>query len=293
MKNIKLWTALISPLNSDGTVCYPELENLIRLQEAVGNGLLILGSTGEGLAFSDEEKSEIIRFVSDLKISAPVMVGVGGFNLEQQVNWIEQCNDLNVDAFLIVTPLYAKPGPLGQLAWFQKLLDVARKPCMLYNVPSRTAVKMAPSVLHDLKEHPNLWSVKEASGDVMEYLGYREAAPDISFFSGDDALTAFFRVAGCDGLVSVASNIWPKATSLYVDYCLSGKTKTLFPVWKNAVDALFSVSSPVPAKLLLKEKGLIKSATLRPPLSEADLKDISSLIKADEDITNWYSNNKR
>ena len=292
MKSIKLWTALITPLNEDGSVSFSELEKLIQRQEAAGNGVLILGSTGEGLAFSDEEKIKIIEFAAGLSLSVPIMAGVGGFNLQQQVDWINHCNSLNVDAFLVVTPLYAKPGPEGQLHWFKTLLDASQKPCMLYNVPSRTAVKMDPSVLTTLNGHPNFWSVKEASGSVMEYLNYREAAPEIAFFSGDDALTAFFNVAGCQGLVSVASNIWPKATNLYVEQCLTGKTENLFPVWKNAVDALFEVSSPVPAKLLLREKGVIKSATLRPPLNENELKDLSLLIKADEDINNWYLKNK-
>ena len=292
MKSIKLWTALITPLNEDGSVSFSELEKLIRRQEAAGNGVLILGSTGEGLAFSDEEKIKIIELAAGLSLSVPIMAGVGGFNLQQQVDWIDHCNSLNVDAFLVVTPLYAKPGSVGQLHWFKTLLDASQKPCMLYNVPSRTAVKMDPSVLTTLNEHPNFWSVKEASGSIMEYLNYREAAREIAFFSGDDALTAFFNVAGCQGLVSVASNVWPKATNLYVEHCLSGKTDNLFPVWKNAVDALFAVSSPVPAKLLLREKGVIKSATLRPPLNEDELKDLSLLLKADEDIKNWYLKNK-
>ncbi len=292
MKNIKLWTALITPLKQDGMVSFSELEALIRMQESAGNGVLILGSTGEGLAFSGREKREIMEFVSGLDIAVPIMAGVGGFNLQEQSEWIQHCNSLNVDAFLLVTPLYAKPGPKGQLHWFKSLLDVANKPCMLYNVPSRTAVKMHPSVLQDLRGHRNLWSLKEASGSVMEYLKYREVAPELAFFSGDDALTAFFKVAGCHGLVSVASNIWPKATNLYVEHCLTGRTESLFPVWSKAVDALFSVSSPVPAKLLLREKKVIENATLRPPLHEEELKDLTMLLKADEDINNWYSQNK-
>ncbi|TVQ48869.1 MAG: 4-hydroxy-tetrahydrodipicolinate synthase [Saprospirales bacterium] len=292
MKNIKLWTALITPLNQDGTVSFTELEKLIRLQEAAGNGILILGSTGEGLAFSNEEKTEIIKFVSSLNIMVPIMAGVGGFNLTEQIVWINQCNSLNIDAFLLVTPLYAKPGPKGQLHWFRTLLDASQKPCMLYNVPSRTAVKMDTSVLNELNGHYNLWAVKEASGNIIEYLNYRNEAPELLFFSGDDALTAFFNVAGCQGLVSVASNIWPKATNLYVEHCLSGKTDNLFPVWNKAIDALFEVSSPVPAKLLLREKGIIKNATLRPPLHEEELKDLSVLLQADKDINNWYLKNK-
>ena len=292
MKDIQLWTALITPLWENGEVNYEELNKLIRIQGEAGNGVLILGSTGEGLAFSDKEKTEILEFVSALDTSAPVMMGVGGYNLDQQLNWIRQCNRASVDALLIVTPLYAKPGYRGQLHWFKTLLDAAEVPCMLYNVPGRTAVKLVPDVLSELRDHPRFWAVKEASGDIMEYIGYREAAPDKAFFSGDDALTAFFARAGCSGLVSVASNVWPSATNLYVKHCLEGKTDTLFPVWNHAVDALFSVSSPVPAKRLLKEKKVIRSAALRSPLHEEELTDVSGLIEADKKIIEWFDANK-
>ncbi len=292
MKDIQLWTALITPLAENGEVNFAELEKLIGLQSDAGNGVLILGSTGEGLAFSEKEKYEILDFVSKLPKRTPVMMGVGGFEINQQVNWIKRCNKAGVDALLVVTPLYAKPGFNGQLYWFKTLLDAAELPCMLYNVPSRTAVKMIPGVLAELRDHPNFWSVKEASGSVEEYLGYREAAPDAKFFSGDDALTAFFAQAGCDGLVSVASNPWPKETNLYVQKCLSGQTDGLFPVWNRAVDALFAVSSPVPAKRLMKEKGQISSAVLKPPLSEDDLQDSAQLNEADKQIGEWYRANR-
>ncbi len=292
MKETKLWTALITPLKRDGSVHYSDLEVLIKRQEEAGNGILIIGSTGEGLALSEEEKMEIVNFVSELNPDVPIMVGVGGFNLQMQVDWIKRCNGLNIDAFLLVTPLYAKPGVEGQTHWFNSLLDAAEKPCMLYNVPSRSAVKMSPEVLFRVKDHPNLWAVKEASGSISDYQQFRRSAPEIPLFSGDDALTAFFAPAGCSGLVSVASNVWPKATHLYVEKCLRGETETLFPVWNDAVDALFSASNPVPAKLLLNENKVIETAVLKPPLIETELMDLSELIRVDREIEKWYKNNK-
>ena len=292
MKEAKLWTALITPLKRDGSVHYSDLEVLIKRQEEAGNGILIIGSTGEGLALSEEEKMEIVNFVSELNPDVPIMVGVGGFNLQMQMDWIKRCNGLNIDAFLLVTPLYAKPGVEGQTHWFNSLLDAAEKPCMLYNVPSRSAVKMSPEVLFRVKDHPNLWAVKEASGSISDYQQFRRSAPEIPLYSGDDALTAFFAPAGCSGLVSVASNVWPKATHLYVEKCLRGETETLFPVWNDAVDALFSASNPVPAKLLLNENKVIETAVLKPPLIETELMDLSELIRVDREIEKWYKNNK-
>ena len=291
MKNIKLWTALITPMKEDGSIHFSDLEKLVHRQENAGNGILLIGSTGEGLALSDSEKHEVVECVSGMKPDVPLMVGVGGFNLESQIKWIETCNSINVDAYLLVTPLYAKPGPRGQLHWFKSLMDVAEKPCMLYNIPSRAGTKMPLSVLKELESHPRLWAVKEASGSIDDYLAFRNTTPDVPLYSGDDGLMPFFSAAGSAGLVSVASNVWPEATNLFVEKCLAGETNSLFPVWSDAVDALFSASNPIPAKLLLKEKGVIETAVLRPPLVPDELTDLTGLKKADQEIQNWFQNN--
>lgn len=292
MKNIKLWTALITPMKEDGSIHFSDLEKLVHRQENAGNGILLIGSTGEGLALSDPEKHEVVEYVAGMKPSVPLMVGVGGFNLEVQKKWIEICNSMNVDAFLLVTPLYAKPGPRGQVHWFKSLMDTAEKPCMLYNIPSRAGTKMPVPVLKELESHPRLWAVKEASGSIDDYLAFRNAASAVPLYSGDDGMMPFFSAAGSGGLVSVAANVWPEATGLYVEKCLAGETESLFPVWSDAVDALFSASNPIPAKLLLKEKGVIEHAVLRPPLVTEELEDFSALKNADKEIENWYQSNK-
>jgi 4-hydroxy-tetrahydrodipicolinate synthase len=169
-------------MHADGSIHFDDLEVLVKKQEKAGNGILILGSTGEGLALGDEEKKEIVDFVSGLSPNIPVMVGVGGFNLKKQSDWILYCNEKNVDGYLLVTPLYSKPGRNGQAAWFKALMDVSDKLCMIYNIPSRTGMKLFPGVLRELAGHDNLWAVKEASGSIQEYQQFREAAPEIPLY---------------------------------------------------------------------------------------------------------------
>ncbi|MEX0649248.1 MAG: 4-hydroxy-tetrahydrodipicolinate synthase [Balneolaceae bacterium] len=292
MKNIKLWTALITPMEQDGSVHYNDLEKVARRQEEAGNGILLLGSTGEGLALSEDEKKAVVEFVTGLDLSVPVMVGVGGFNISAQKEWIRYCNSLAVDAFLLVTPLYSKPGIQGQTVWFTTLFDVSEKPCMLYNIPSRTGVTMPPQVLKNVELHKNFWAVKEAGGNINELLKLRETSPDVPIFSGDDGLMAFFAAAGCSGLVSVASNLWPHATKLYVEKCMNGDTESLFPVWTHAVEYLFSAPNPIPAKVLLKQKGVIEFPALRLPLTEKELKVTDEPKRTDDAIMNWYNLNK-
>lgn len=291
MKNLTLWTALITPMHQDGSIHFEDLEHLAKRQDEAGVGILLAGSTGEGLALTDDEKIQIVEFVAGLNLSVPVMVGVGGFNHTKQAEWITYCNHLDVDAFLLVTPLYAKPGVKGQIAWFRHLLDVSNKPCMLYNIPSRTGMKMSPDVLIQLTDHKNLWALKEASGSVSDFKSFRKSSPWLPLFSGDDALIPDFAIEGGKGLVSVASNIWPEATKLYVEKCLSGDTDSLFPVWPDAIKALFSAANPIPAKRLLNETGIISEIALRLPLVEDDLSSVESLLKADQEIKNWYKTN--
>lgn len=287
--DITLWTALITPMHEDGEVNHDELASLIHLQDDAGNGVLLLGSTGEGLALDDEEKRQVIKTATNLNIDVPIMAGVGGFNLRNQIEWIEFCNEAGVDSFLLVNPLYSKPGPNGQTEWFRALLDTADKPCMIYNIPSRTGVKLHEEVLQALENHPALFGVKEASGSIEAFRRYRQTAPGLKFYSGDDALTPFFAVIGCEGLVSVASNVWPEAVHVYVDRCLSGQTHRLLDTWKEPAEVLFSAPNPIPVKILLREKGIIGHSTLRPPLTEAELSNIDILKEADKAIGHWYS----
>src|SRR5690606_30822499 len=119
-----------------------------------------------------------------------------------------------------VTPLYAKPGAKGQIQWFKTLMDAVSRPVMLYNVPGRTAVAMSLEAVGALNSHKNFWAIKEASGSVEKMKEYLKAAGGKQVYCGDDALTPDFVQAGAVGLVSVASNAWPKETHLYVKQCL-------------------------------------------------------------------------
>ena len=292
MKNTFLYTACITPMKSDGSIHFEDLEKVVRLQESAGNGLLLLGSTGEGLALSAEEKKAVVDRVVGMNINVPIMVGVGGFNLNDQLSWISYCNGLDIDALLLVTPLYAKPGVEGQVQWFNSLMDRAEKPCMIYNIPSRAGVKLYVETLKRIENHENFWSVKEASGSIEDYKEFRSECPDVPLFSGDDFLTTSFAKHGCSGLVSVASNVWPEATNLYTKMCLEQKTEELLTVWKKAVDILFSAPNPVPAKVLMHEKGTLSTNVLRAPLTADEMSSTKQLHEADSSIINWYNSQK-
>lgn len=292
MKKFPLWTALVTPMNEDGSVDYSSFESLLKKQEAAGNGVLILGSTGEGLNLHEEEKRAIVKFTKLLELDVPMMVGIGGFNLSGQVDFIHYCNEIEPDAYLMVTPLYAKPGAQGQFEWFNELMAETEIPTMLYNVPSRTGVKLHPSVPAKLAdEFDHLMGVKEASGSVDEFRAFREVAPTVDFYSGDDGIMPDFAREGAVGLISVASNVWPEATHRYVNLCLSKDTEIIQPVWKEATKSLFMAPNPVPVKVLLHYKNWIKSDTVRLPLSLGDItEEVEAYLKAvDKNISAWLT----
>ncbi|REL25549.1 4-hydroxy-tetrahydrodipicolinate synthase [Thalassotalea euphylliae] len=282
-----LWTALVTPFAECGAIDFASLSRIARQQAATGNGLLLLGSTGEALSLSPEQQFGIVNYVVELNLNVPIMVGVGGFQLLQQLDWIERCNQLNIDAFLLGAPLYAKPGPVGQEQWFSALLNASDKPCMLYNVPSRSGVTLAVEALTKLQHHPKCWALKEASGNLSQFEQYRRACPNLVMYSGEDALMPELAVHGAQGLVSVAANAWPQATKLYVQQCLTHADVDR-SLWQSAVATLFSVANPIPVKVLMHENGDIDSPALQLPLTHFELTDTQAIIAANDAIEAWY-----
>ena len=286
--NYPLWTALITPLNEDLTVDFDSLEKLLVEQKGAKNGLLILGSTGEALNLSLSQKKEIIDFVISKNTELPIMIGVGGHDLIETKQWLSFLEQKNIHAYLMVTPLYAKPGDHGQYLWFKELMDSVTRPVMLYNVPSRTGISLSLSAVERLKDHKNFWAIKEASGNIEQFKLYLKACDKKSVYCGDDALFYEFSNNGSCGLISVASNVWPKQTSLYVKKCLS-RTFNSNQLWEEAANSLFIASNPIPAKAILFDKKRISSKTMMPPLSSEDLTDTSLINEFDEKINKWFN----
>lgn len=291
LNDYALWTALVTPFNNDLSVDYDSLKNLVMEQETAGNGLLILGSTGEALNIDLATKKEIIKFVKNLRPKVPVMAGVGGHNLNETKAWTQWLETQDVDAYLMVVPIYAKPGVHGQTEWFKALMDEVSKPVMLYNVPGRCGKELELDTVRALKGHKNFWSIKEASGSVEKFKQYLEATGNAKVYCGDDGLFPAFADAGSCGLVSVASNTWPAQTALYVRQSLD-KSLEAKGMWEAASNSLFIASNPVPAKRLLMKEGRIKSDILMPPLSAKDLEQDQDLMAANNNVNEWFNSQR-
>ena len=293
LNNFPLWTAVVTPMNDYAEIDFESLESVLKEQENAGNGVLILGSTGEGLNLTLAEKQDIVKFTQALDLVVPVMAGIGGFNLEAQIEFIKFCDELKVDAFLLVHPIYSKPGKEGQFAWFRSLMVETDTPCMIYNVPSRAGRKMDPEVPARLyNDFGNYLGLKEASGSIADFKAFRDAEPKAPLYCGDDNMIKDFVAFGAMGHVSVASNVWPKKTRAYLDIALVGNTNALFDDWLSCVDLLFDAPSPTPVKSLLFHKGWINSDQVRLPLVREDLSKETeeALIEADRKMNEWLGN---
>ena len=277
-----------TPFDQHGDVDYNTLTKLVSDQEAAHNGILLLGSTGEGLALTQEEQQAIVEDVCQLKPAVPLMVAVGGSNLKQQIEWVNYCNTLPIHSFLLGSPLYAKPGAIGQTHWFESLLNASAHPCMLYNVPGRSAVSIPTATIQNLQNNKKLWALKEASGSIAQFEAYRQAAPNLAIFSGDDALMPYFAQAGAKGLVSVAANAWPAQTHEFVKRSLSGQHPNLFAQWTSAINSLFAVANPIPVKVLMHLQGRLSSPQLRPPLTHLELTQTDCITTANNTILSWH-----
>jgi len=275
-----VWTALITPFFANGDIDFNSLTTIVQQQETAGNGLLILGSTGEALALTEPEKRAVLKHVIALKPSVPIMVGVGGFQLPLQQEWMQFADSLGVDAFLLVTPIYAKPEVCGQTAWFEALLKTTQTPCMLYNIPSRAGVALAASVLNRLKAHNNLWAVKDSGGILQQLAAYQSENTKMELFCGNDDCLVDWVKHGAVGCVSVMSLLWPTEVQAYISELLKGKSdKHADAQWYKRGVATGQYGNPVTIKAALRDKEIIANAYCRPPLSGCAVDTMPSILQ--------------
>ena len=267
------YTALVTPFQ-EGELDLTALEQLIEEQIAAGiTGLVAVGTTGESPTLSPEEKEQVIRVTLEIaKGRCQVLAGTGSNSTSAAVLATEAADKMGVDGMLVVAPYYNKPSQEGLFRHFRAIAQATAKPLMLYNIPGRCAVDIAPATVERLAVGcRNIVSIKEASGSVERVSDLRARLPEaFTILSGDDSLTLPFLAVGAVGVVSVASNLFPAEVCALVQAFRSGDTKTardmhlkMLPVFKD----LFIEPNPVPTKTALAWRGMM-SAECRLPLCE-------------------------
>ena len=220
-------TAIITPLNSQG-IDYEKFANLIEWQIENGiDGIVAIGTTGEGATLSDAEHKSAIKFcVEQVRGRVPVLAGTGSNDIAYAKELTQFACQAGADAMLVVTPYYNKATQNGLIASFTAIADVSTKPCILYNVPSRTGCNILPETILKLSNHPNIVAVKEASGNISQIAKLASLCQDkIDIYSGNDDQIIPVLSLGGKGVISVLSNIMPKQTSDICHLFFEGKIK--------------------------------------------------------------------
>lgn len=267
------FTALVTPFR-DGGIDTSAFEKLIEAQIAAGiTGIVAVGTTGESPTLSHQEREQVIRLaVAIANKRGQVLAGTGSNATHHAVADTKAAEKLGVDGALLVAPYYNKPSQEGLFRHFKTVADATSLPIMLYNIPGRCGVDIAPDTVARLaKECRNIVSIKEASGSVERVSELRAHLPEsFTILSGDDSLTLPFMSVGAVGVVSVASNLFPAELCALVHAYESGDVKSaenlhrkLFPLFKD----LFIEPNPVPVKTALGWRGAM-SGECRLPLCE-------------------------
>lgn len=253
-------TALITPLNENG-VDYEQFGRLIDWQIAEGiNGLVVCGTTGEGSTLTDEEHREAIRFAVERTAGrVPVIAGTGSNDTAYALELTRHACEVGADAVLVVTPYYNKATQNGLIKMFTQIADESTVPVILYNVPSRTGVNLAPKSVAVLAEHPNICGIKEASGNISAIAEIQALCRDkIDLYSGNDDQIVPILSLGGKGCISVLSNPLPKKTVEICDRFFAGDVQGAADLQLELLpltNALFSEVNPIPVKSAMAAMG--------------------------------------
>lgn len=279
--------ALITPFDEAGNVNYRKLRELLNMHIEHGtDAVLILGTTGETPALSEEEQDEIVRVsVEEAGGRIPIIVNSGTNNTEKSIARSIKYQEMGANGLLVITPYYNKPNQSGMIEHFYKIADSVSIPIYIYNVPSRTGICIDVGIVAELSKHPNIAGIKEASGD-MSYVAKLSTLihDDFNIYSGNDDITIALMSMGAAGAVSVWANLMPEKVHEMTHAYLEGRTEEAGKMqlqYLNLINALFCETNPVPIKEIMNMTGM-QVGSCRLPLgsiSGANRRVLASLVK--------------
>lgn len=283
----KVLTAMVTPFDSAGEIDFKQTKALVNyLIENGTDGLVVAGTTGESPTLDKQEKLDLFKFVVEaVDGRVPVIAGTGSNNTKASIELTKQAEVLGVDGIMLVTPYYNKPSQEGLFKHFKAVASATSLPIMLYNIPGRSSVNLAPETIIRLSKIKNIISVKEASGNLEAMAKIIEETDEhFSLYSGDDSLTIPVLSIGGIGVVSVASHIIGNELQELVSTFLSGEIhkaaqlhRKLLPIMK----AVFMAPSPAPVKAALALSGMDVGSVRLPlvPLNEEQIQELKSKLE--------------
>lgn len=286
MAGLKMFTAMVTPYDEKLEVNYVKAAELAGYLIANGSdGLVVSGTTGESPVLNNQEKIRLLTAVKEAAGSqAEVWAGTGSYDTRESVELSRKAEQGGADGLLLVCPYYNKPSQEGLYQHFKAVADSVSIPVMLYNIPGRTGINLAPETVAKLAEIDNITAIKEASGNMDQVSLLKNMLPEgFSIFSGDDSLTLPMLALGASGVVSIASHLVGKEIKAMLEAFACGDNehalqlhRYLMPMFKG----LFITTNPIPVKEALNMMGM-QMGSFRLPLCNAtpgEKEFISSLL---------------
>lgn len=273
-------TAMVTPFTAESGIDFEAFERIIEFQiENCTQALVICGTTGESATLPIKERNELVRFcIKRIAGRIPVIVGTGSNCTTHSLELSLSAEKLGANALVIVTPYYNKCSQEGLVNHYNFIAERVNLPIILYNVPSRTGVNIAPQTYQKLCQIPNIVAVKEANGDISSIITTKSLCGDeLDIYSGNDDQTLPILSIGGIGVISVFSNICPRESQMICEY----KSTELLMKYKSLMDALFSDVNPIPIKAALNLVGLCRSECRMPlsPLKENKLEELKKELR--------------
>lgn len=273
--------AIITPFSNE-TVHLKSLQRLLDFQLENGtDAIIVCGTTGEASTMSYRERMRTVEFcISHVAGRVPVIAGTGSNNTERAVSLSRDAQSAGADGLLVVTPYYNKASQQGLIRHYEVIADAVDTPIILYNVPSRTGVSIAPETYAALAHHPNILGVKEASGNLGAVQKTRNLCPDDFYiWSGNDDETVPICALGGKGVISVVANILPREMHTMAQLCMENDFRSagqLQLFLKEFCDAMFCEVNPIPVKAAMNLLGM-EAGDLRLPLCEPTAANLEKL----------------
>lgn len=279
-------TAIITPLNEKG-IDFEKFAKLIEWQIEEGiNAIVVCGTTGESSTLTDEEHRAAIKFaVEQVAGRVPVIAGTGSNDAAYAIDLTKFACEAGADAMLVVTPYYNKATQNGLIQLFTAIADASTKPIILYNVPSRTGVNIAPATCKVLADHPNICAIKEASGNISQIAEIAALVGDkLDIYSGNDDQIVPIMSLGGKGVISVLSNVMPKKSVEICDSFFAGdvaKSREIQLELLPLINALFCEVNPIPVKAAMAAMGWCENYVRLPltPMEKHNEEKLLSLMK--------------
>ncbi len=252
--------ALVTPMHPDGSINYQKLEELVDWHVANDtDALIVCGTTGEAPTLGVPEHLEAVRVtITRAAGRIPVIAGTGSNDTAHCINMCREAQKMGADGLLLVSPYYNKTSQRGLVAHYTKVAQSVDLPMILYNVPSRTGVNIAPETVATLAKVDNIVGLKQANGDLSS-VAKIAAMCDLPIYSGNDDQIVPIMALGGIGVISVLSNVIPRETHAICQTWLDGDVKESCRLQLHYLDlanALFSDVNPIPVKAAMNLMGM-------------------------------------